>query len=77
MDKLKYNKNPNEALLTKQELLILKLVSKGCSNKQIAERLFISTETVKTHLKNIYKKLEVNNRISALIKSASDKKYHF
>ena len=59
--------------LTKQELLILKLMSQGLSNKKIADQLFISIETIKTHLKNIYRKLEVNNKISALVKSESFK----
>lgn len=53
-------------LLTKQDLLILKLMSEGLANKQIAEELFISPLTIKTHLKNIYKKLDANNKIQAL-----------
>lgn len=57
-----------EQILTQREKLILKLVGKGCSNKQIANRLCISIETVKNHLKNIYRKLEVCNRIEALVK---------
>ena len=65
--------NINGSLLTKQELLILKLMAKESSNKQIAAELFISIETIKTHLKNIYKKLEVNNKISALVKNESFK----
>lgn len=52
--------------LTSQEKLILKLVCKGCSNKQIAERLFISLETVKKHLQNTYRKLGASNKIEAL-----------
>ena len=55
--------------LTAREIIILKLVSKGCTNKQIADRLFISTETVKKHLQNTYKKLGANNRIEALHKA--------
>lgn len=58
------------AVLTAQERLILKLVSKGCSNKDIAARLFISVETVKKHLQNIYRKLGASNRIEALRKAA-------
>ncbi len=57
------------ALLTLRERLILKLVAKGCTNKQIAERLFISIETVRKHLKNSYKKLEAHNKIEALRKA--------
>ncbi len=55
--------------LTLREKLILKLVAKGCTNKQIAERLFISIETVRKHLKNSYKKLEAHNKIEALRKA--------
>ena len=64
-------------ILTKKEKLILKLISKGCTNKQIAEKLFVSTETVKTHVKNIYRKLEVNNRIAACVKGNTFKNPHF
>ncbi|MBA2498954.1 MAG: response regulator transcription factor [Chitinophagaceae bacterium] len=55
--------------LTKREIVVLKLISMGCSNRQIAARLFISEQTVKKHLKNIFKKLNVNNRIAALKRS--------
>jgi LuxR family transcriptional regulator, maltose regulon positive regulatory protein len=52
--------------LTKQELKIVQMLEKGLSNKQIAEQTQVSVETVKSHLKNIFKKLEVNNRWQAL-----------
>ena len=51
--------------LTKREFEILKQVSQGLNNKEIAEKSFISLNTVKFHLKNIYDKLDVNNRIQA------------
>lgn len=57
-----------EATLTIREKLVLKLVAKGCSRQQIAETLYISQETVKSHLKNIYRKLEVGSKLDAVRK---------
>lgn len=51
--------------LTKREFEILQLISKGNSNNEIVEKLFISLNTVKYHLRNIYEKLDVKNRIEA------------
>ena len=62
-------KNGYNSLLTKRETEIMHLIAKGCSNKQMAARLFISEETVKMHVKNIFRKLGVNNRIAALRKT--------
>jgi len=56
------------AVLTRRETEIMHLVAKGCSNKQIAAKLFISEETVKKHIKNIFCKLKVTNRVSAVMK---------
>ncbi len=61
------NKNLPEAL-SEREMDILKLVYEGVSNNQIAVQLFISINTLKTHLKNIYLKLDVNNRYSVIVK---------
>lgn len=55
-------------LISKREMLVLKMVAKGCTNMEIAKRLFISVETVKRHLKNSYKKLGACNKIQALRK---------
>lgn len=52
--------------LTTRELQILGLLSAGDSNQEIAQRLFISLHTVKSHLYNIFKKIEVRNRIEAV-----------
>lgn len=54
--------------LSDREIEVLKLLERGLSNQQIAEELFISTNTVKAHLKNIYGKLGVNNRVQAISK---------
>jgi len=57
--------------LTDRELEILKLVSKGMSNKSIAEELFITLGTTKWHLSNIYSKLGVKSRTKATVKAKS------
>lgn len=51
--------------LTKRELEVLNLVIKGYSNPKIAKELVIGLSTVKIHLDNIYKKLNVHNRVQA------------
>jgi DNA-binding CsgD family transcriptional regulator len=54
--------------LTKREAEILHHLSQGCSNAKIAKNLFISENTVKFHIKNIYIKLNVKNRMEALLR---------
>ena len=54
------------ASITTREQGVLELLSDGQSNKQIALSLSISESTVKTHLTNIYEKLDVNNRVQAV-----------
>jgi LuxR family maltose regulon positive regulatory protein len=55
-----------EAILSKRELDTLKLISQDFSNQEIADKLFISLNTVKSHVKNILLKLEVESRIKAV-----------
>lgn len=61
-------KLPEEALLSEREKEVLQLLAKGLLYKEIAGRLFISHETVKKHLRNIYSKLHVQNKVEALNK---------
>lgn len=58
-------------LLTDREEEVLQNVAQGFIYKEIAERLYISHETVKKHIKHIYQKLHVQNRIEALNKFRS------
>jgi NarL family two-component system response regulator LiaR len=55
--------------LSKRELEILGLLARGHSNQEIAAKLFISLSTVKTHLQNLFEKLEVKRRIQAVDKA--------
>ncbi len=54
-------------LLTPQQLRVLQLVAQGDLNKQIAYALNIKETTVKTHISDIFKKLEINNRTQAAL----------
>lgn len=58
---LPHVKNP----LSKRELEVLEEMSKGLTNKEIAEKLFVSEKTVKTHVSHIFTKLEVKDRTQA------------
>ena len=66
-----YQAKPNAACeeLSRRENEILELLSKGFRYKEIADQLFLSTETVRTHIRNIYEKLQVNSRVEALKKA--------
>ena len=55
--------------LSKREQEILEQLSRGFRYKEIADKLFISLDTVRTHIRNIYEKLQVNNRTAALKKT--------
>jgi DNA-binding NarL/FixJ family response regulator len=61
----------NQFGLSEREQEVLKLMSKGLLYKEIAAQLFISGNTVKNHLKNIYRKLHVQNKMEAVNKFKS------
>jgi len=54
-----------EQVLTERELFVLRLVASGASNQEIAENMSLSVNTVKTHIKNILNKLQLENRTQA------------
>lgn len=56
---------PATAQLTARELQVLRLVAKGLSNREIAEELFISENTVKNHIRNMLEKLQMKSRMEA------------
>ncbi|MBY4791630.1 LuxR C-terminal-related transcriptional regulator [Burkholderia multivorans] len=58
--------------LSQREHEILRLLCSGASNREISEKLFLSENTVKFHLKNVYLKLEVKNRAQAILKAQSE-----
>ena len=60
-------RNKTTEPLTAKEKEVLKLVSEGNSNKNIADKMFVKEVTVKTHLNNIFKKLKVTNRTQAVL----------
>lgn len=55
--------------LTRREYEVLQLLNDGCSNAEIAERLFLSLSTVKTHVSTLFVKMEVKSRTQAIEKA--------
>ncbi len=62
----------SSVILSEREIEILEKISKGFTNKRIAEQMFISPFTVKRHIENIYKKLQSHNRVE-LIENARNR----
>ena len=56
----------NRLRLSTRELEVLQLIADGLSNQQIAERLFVSLNTIKTHTSNLFLKMEVERRTQAI-----------
>jgi DNA-binding NarL/FixJ family response regulator len=63
-----------EQSLSRREQEVLELLSQGCANKEIADKLAISIETVTWHLRHIYTKLHVRSRTQAALKFLSQRK---
>jgi DNA-binding NarL/FixJ family response regulator len=56
------------AYLSKRETEVLDLLAEGLGNKEVADRLGLSTETVRAYLKTVYVKLQVHSRLAAALK---------
>lgn len=73
--KLQTKKDPNLELLSRRENDILEFLVKGYSYKMISSELTISVETVRVHIKSIYRKLHVNSATEALYKVSQNKQF--
>jgi DNA-binding NarL/FixJ family response regulator len=62
-------RGPAEEALSSREIEVLNLVAKGANNKEIANRLYVTEATVKSHLIRIYGKLNVADRTAAVVKA--------
>ncbi|MDX1629189.1 MAG: response regulator transcription factor [Fulvivirga sp.] len=67
-----FQKNPNSPL-SNRETEVLELLAQGKSYSMIAQELFITKETAKSHIKNIYSKLQVNSKSEAIAKATKEK----
>ena len=65
---IKEKTNEHFQLLSRREKEIVEELARGYRYKEIADKLFLSVDTVRTHIRNIYEKLQVNSRIEALKK---------
>lgn len=59
----------NELGISKRELEVLQLMADGLSNREIAERLFVSLNTIKTHSSKVFEKMDVKRRTQAVEKA--------
>ena len=66
-------KQKSSSKLTSRELDVLKLLIKGKNNTEIAKELVVSKYTIKAHVANILQKLNVNDRVQAVVKAISEK----
>lgn len=73
-DNIENGPKPNKKYnLTTRETEILKLITKGCSNIEIANSLFVSINTTKAHVASILQKLEVDDRLQAALKAIEER----
>jgi DNA-binding CsgD family transcriptional regulator len=60
---------PKTSLLTQRERDVLRWISLGASNKEVARKLAISPSTVRTHVESVFRKLECTTRAAATLKA--------
>lgn len=68
-----FHRNINSNPLTPREQEVLELLASGKSYTSIADKLFVDKETIRTHIKNIYVKLEVHSKADAIAKAKKDR----
>jgi len=61
------NKQQMLSVLTKRQLAVLELLCQGCSNREIAEQLFLTENTVKSHVMTLFQKMTVKNRTECVL----------
>jgi len=61
-----------EFSLSERELEVLQLVVEGFGNQEIADKLFISLQTVRNHIRHIYQKLQVHSKSQAVVKAIKE-----
>ena len=59
----------NKNNFTPREIDVIRYLSQGLSNAEIAQKLFISVHTVKSHLESMYEKIGINNRVQLIVYS--------
>lgn len=62
----------NNPILTHREKELLNGIADGHTDKRLADKLFISPHTVRTHLKNIYEKLNAHSKVEAVMKAIKE-----
>jgi two-component system nitrate/nitrite response regulator NarL len=66
VSELRAREQPQRSLLSEREMQVLRLIADGLTGPEIGARLYISSSTVKTHVKSLLEKLEVNDRAAAV-----------
>jgi DNA-binding NarL/FixJ family response regulator len=74
LDRMRSHKSPagGRPLLGDSQVEILRLVAEGFSNKEIASRVHLSENTVKSHLQEIFQRLQVRNRVEAALRATRE-----